>query len=270
MKHILSVLLSLLPSICLAEGQASKTYELDMFSLVSFGLAIAALILSLFMAWLSWQFYVRSNQTADRTNETVTKIETLVAGIQSNITEIVQRAVSHWIESGSGDGELTENKREVYEKISELETAIQKSGSGDSAALLKEVGELKAQFEELGRSFRENRIKSLFPSVETSSQAVRYSQERTSSEENEQGGLIRVHVLKPTKVATATIKFDPYYAVAPEIEAKLISSPYDDDSSISAKAGTPGLKGCNVHLNSAAPLMPGEYIFEFKAKGANK
>lgn len=251
-----------------ASAQVAKTYELDMFSLISFGLAIAALALSFFMAWLSWQFYVKSTQATDKTNETVTKIETLVAGIQTNITEIVQRAVGYWIESGGGDGQVTQSKREVYEKLDELEKAIQDTatGTGDTTGLLREVSALKIQMDELGRGIRESQIKTLFPGIEQASQVLKYSQETTNSDVSEQAGIIRINVLKPTKIATATVKFNPSFNSAPELTASLISSPYNDASEISAKPGTPGLRGCNIHLNCNTDLRVGEYVFEFLAK----
>lgn len=268
-RYSLALTLSVIPMVCFADASAGgkATYELDMFSLVSFGLAIAALVLSIFMAWLSWQFYIKSTQAADKTNETVTKIETLVAGVQANITEIVQRTVGYWIESGGGDGQVTESKREVYERLSELEQSIQNSGGGgDTAHLLQEVSALKIQLDELGRGIRESQIKTLFPNIDTEMPTMKYSQEITSADAGEQSGLMRINVLKPTKIATANIKFNPTFATEPSITATLVSSPYEDDSLISAKAGTPSTRGCNVHLNSSAPLKVGEYIFEFVAK----
>ncbi len=269
-KNLLALVITATPIICIAETTPTgkTTYELDMFSLISFGLAIAALVLSIFMAWLSWQFYVKSTQAADKTNETVTKIETLVAGVQTNITEIVQRAVGYWIESGGGDGQVTESKREVYEKLNELEQSIQKAGAGagDNAHLLQEVSALKVQLDELGRGIRESQIKTLFPNIETEIQTMKYSQETTNSDTTEQAGLVRVNVLRPTKIATATIKFHPIFENTPTLTATLISSPYEDPSLISAKAGTPSRRGCNLHLNSNSPLKVGEYVFEFLAK----
>ena len=69
-----------------------------------------------------------------------------------------------------------------------------------------------------------------------------------------------------TKIATATVKFNPPFESAPHMSATLISSPYDDSSEISAKPGTAGLRGCNIHLNCNAALKVGEYVFEFLAK----
>jgi hypothetical protein len=269
-KHTFALILTVAPLTCFGEAavDGKVTYELDMFSLLSFGLAIAALVLSIFMAWLSWQFYVKSTQAADKTNETVTKIETLVAGVQTNITEIVQRAVGYWIESGGGDGQVTESKREVYERLNELEQSIQKAGAGagDTSHLLQEVSALKGQLDELGRGIRESQIKTLFPNIDTEMQTMKYSQEIISADSKEQSGLMRINVLRPTRIATANIKFNPVFEVEPSITATLISSPYEGDLPISAKAGTPSLRGCNVHLNSTAPLKTGEYVFEFVAK----
>lgn len=270
-KIFVFITILIFSSVCIAQSQtaqSSRTYELDMFSLISFGLAIAALILSIFMAALSWQFYVKSTEATDKTNETVIKIETLVAGIQTNITEIVQRAVGYWIESGGGDAKVAESKREVYEKLDELEQAIQNttSGSGDTANLLNDVAALKIQLDELGRGIRESQIKNLFPNMESESQTLKYKQEITNSDEGEQTGVIRINILRPTKIATAPIKFKPSFKSEPEVTAKLVSSPYEDASEISAKAGTAGVRICNIHLNSNGFLKTGEYIFEFLAK----
>lgn len=252
--------------VCLAEADGGKVYQLDMFSLISFGLAITALVVSLFMGWLSWEFYKQSKTASDKTTETVTRIETLVSGIQSNITEIVQRTVSYWIESGGGDGHVDQSKREVYERINELEAAIQKGGVGNTDSLLQDVSALKNQLDELGRGIRESQIKALFPGITDGSPAVRYTQEVTNADSNEQTGIIRVNVLRPTTIATATIRFSPVFLSEPMLTAKLVTSPYEDPSQISAKPGSPSQKACNVHLNCGNPLRTGEYVFEYSAK----
>ncbi|MNZ99747.1 hypothetical protein D3C78_1190860 [compost metagenome] len=152
--------------------------------------------------------------------------------------------------------------------MNELEQSIQKAGggAGDNAHLLQEVSALKGQLDELGRGIRESQIKTLFPNIDTEIQTMKYSQEITSADAKEQAGLMRINVLRPTRIATANIKFNPMFESEPSITATLISSPYEDQKLISAKAGTPSLRGCNVHLNSSTPLKTGEYIFEFVAK----
>ncbi len=244
----------------------SKTYELDMFSLISFGLAITALLISFFMAWLSWEFYKKSTDASDKTNETVTRVETLVGGIQTNISDIVQRAINHWINSGGGDGQLNQSKLEVYEKIAELEKSLQSVGSGSTEGLLQEFSELKAQIDELGRGIRESQIKSLFPGMVDDTPPFHFTQEITLSEATEQSGFIKITLLRPMKLATATLKFRPHFDAPPELTANLVSSPYEDATSISAKAGTPTAKNCNIHLNSTTTLKAGTYVFEYVAK----
>lgn len=244
-----------------------RVYQLDMFSLISFGLAITALFLAIFMAWLSWEFYKKSTEASDKTNETVTRVETLVAGIQSNISEIVQRAVSYWIESGGGDGEINQSKLEVYEKLHELEQLIQKGGNGNTESLLKEVSALKTQLDELSRGIRESQIKTLFPNIVDDTPTLKYEQEKTRSDQSEEAGVLRISVLRPTRIATAPIRFDVAFKGPPDLSATLVSSPYDDTSTISAKPGAPSTRGANVHLNSAAPLKPGLYVFEYLARG---
>jgi CHASE3 domain sensor protein len=269
-RKFLALLAAMLPVACAAQEvakSAEKMYQLDMFSLISFGLAIAALLLSLFMAWLSWEFYKKSTETSDKTNETVTRVETLVAGVQSSISDIVERAVSHWIEGGVGaDGNINQSKIEVYDKLNALEQTIQKGGNGNSEELLKEVSALKTQMDELGRGIRENQIKALFPSISEPMAAIKYSQEVTKLSDHEQVGVIKVTVQRPTRVATATLRFKPNFPQAPELKTTLISSPYGENTSeISAKHGTPSATACNIHLNGSSPLKVGEYVFEFVA-----
>lgn len=245
---------------------AARVYQLDMFSLISFGLAITALLLAFFMAWLSWEFYKRSKESSDKTNETVTRVETLIAGVQSNITEIVNRAVNHWIATGGGDGQINQSKQEIYEKLGELEKAIQSGGNVDSEGLLKEVATLKSQFDELGRGIRESQIKALFPTSVDEAPALRYEQQVTRADDKEQSGMLRISVLRPTRVATAAVRFDPVFSTPPELNANLVDSPYEDTSEISAKAGTPSTRTGNIHLNSPSILRPGTYTFEYVAK----
>lgn len=245
---------------------APRIYQLDMFSLISFGLAVTALLLAFFMAWLSWEFYKRSKESSDKTNETVTRVETLIAGVQSNISEIVNRAVNHWIATGGGDGQLNQSKQEIYEKLSELEKAIQSGGNTDSEGLLKEVATLKSQLDELGRGIRESQIKALFPSAVDETPALRYEQEATRTNDKEQSGVLRIFVLRPTKIATATVRFNPIFSSTPVFNADLVDSPYEDPSKITAKAGAPSARAGNIHLNSSANLKVGTYVFEYVAK----
>ncbi|TNE62940.1 MAG: hypothetical protein EP336_18500 [Rhodobacteraceae bacterium] len=247
-----------------AEVVGPKLYSFDMFSLLSFGLTITALLLSFFMAWLSWQFYSKSVEASEKTHETVTKIEALVAGVQTNISEIVNRAVTHWVE-GSEASSLGEANHDLMRKFEELEAAVSGDNVQDQKEVLDDIKALRAQVEQLSRTSREMQIKNIFPGFKSEQKVVEASQEITSSEEGAQTGLFRIIVLRPTNIATATLRFDPAFEKAPDVSAELIASPVDDTSTITAKAGTASKKNCNFHINSRSELPKGEYIFEFKA-----
>lgn len=241
-----------------------KLYSFDSFSLLSFGLTITALLLSFFMAWLSWEFYKKSVEASEKTHETVTKIEGIVAGVQSSISEIVNKAVTHWVEGGDASriGEVNED---LMQRLQALETAISQGGGSDQSELINAV---RAQVEQLSRSSREMQIKSIFPSYGTEKKVVEASQEITSSEERSQTGLLRIKIVQPTKIATATLRFEPPFDEPPEVTASLITSPLTDTSGITAKPGTPSRKSCNFHINSSSDLPEGEYVFEFNAVAA--
>ncbi|SFI55103.1 hypothetical protein [Albimonas pacifica] len=250
-----------------AIAAAPKLYSFDIFSLLSFGLTITALLLSFFMAWLSWQFYAKSVDASEKTHETVTKIEALVGGVQSNISEIVNRAVTHWVE-GKESSDLGEASQDLMSKFGELEEAIKAGSSIDQNELLKDIKDLRAQMEALSRTSREMQIKTIFPRYGSERKVVEAEQEITSSDGSSQTGILRVKILHPTKIATATLRFDPAFAHPPKVTAELVASPSEDMSTISAKPGSPSKGACNFHINSKSELPKGEYTFEFKAVSA--
>jgi CHASE3 domain sensor protein len=248
-----------------AIASAPKLYSFDIFSLLSFGLTITALLLSFFMAWLSWQFYSKSIEASEKTHETVTKIEGLVAGVQSNISDIVNKAVTHWVEGGEASS-LGEANHDLMQKFAELEAAISNDNGQDQSEVLTDIKELRHQVEQLSRSSREIQIKSIFPNFGSEQKVVEASQEITSSDEGSQKGVLRIMIIRPTKIATAALHFEPAFKKAPVVSAELISSPpMDNTATFSAKPGTPSEKSCNFHLNSGSELPAGEYVFEFDA-----
>ncbi len=268
-KYIAGALFAIIiPSISFGQSTAQvekNIYQLDMFSLISFALAITALLLSFFMSWLSWEFYKKSTDAADRTNQTVIRIEAIVDGVQSSISEIVQKAVWYWIESGDGDSDVDQSKREVDDRIERLEKTIMQGSSENNHDLLSELSEVKRQIDELGRGIKESKIKTIFPNLNRDNPTVTYSQENSHIDDAEQRGILRVKIIRPTRVATATVKFNPHFMAAPSIQTTLVQSPYEDTSTITSKPGTPSNKLCNIHLNCKDLLQVGEYTFEFIA-----
>ncbi len=267
MKAIISVLVLIFPASIFAQATDSQTriYQLDLFSLISFGLAITALIVSLFMAWLSWEFYKKSSKTSETTNETVTRIETSIAGIQSSISEIVQRAVGHWIEGNEGSN-LTELKTELQSKLSDLENKLSQAGTDGSPDVSPELAALKDQMLELSKGVREVQMRALFPSLKEETSPIEVSQNRTTSDANLQEGQIIVTLKKPMKYATGTGKFIPRFAGVPTFEVQLVSSPYSKIEDVSFSHGVGKPTDFNIHLNGKGEaLKAGDYVFSYKA-----
>ena len=270
MKVIIGLILLFVPMCLVAETTEAvqvqtKIYQLDLFSLISFGLAITALVVSVFMSWLSWEFYKKSSQTSETTNETVTRIETSIVGIQNDISEIVQRAVGHWINGNDGSN-LNEIKSEFQDKLSDLEDKLSQAGSGGSPDVAPELAALKDQMLELGRGMREAQVKALFPNIKEDSSPIGVSQSTTKSEEGVQEGQIVVTLNKPMKYATGTGKFTPRFSGVPEFEVNLISSPYAKTEDVKFSHGVGKPTDFNLHLNGKGEnLKAGDYVFQYKA-----
>jgi len=246
--------------------EITKIYQLDLFSLISFGLAITALIVSIFMAWLSWEFYKKSSQTSETTNETVTRIDASIVGIQNDISEIVQRAVGHWI-NGNGDSNLSEIKSEFQDKLSDLEEKLQQGDDAGSPDVAPEIAALKDQMLELNKGMREAQVKALFPSIKEDTSPIEVSQNTIKSEEAEQEGQVIVTLNKPMKYATGTGKFVPRFVGVPEFEVELVGSPYEKIEQVKYSHGVGKPTDFNLHLNGNGELLKaGDYVFKYKAQ----
>ena len=273
MKTIQIFFLILTPSIVYADEseiiakEASKVYQMDLFSLISFGLAITALIVSLFMSWLSWEFYKKSTETSEKTNNTVTKIETSIVAIQNSISEIVQRAVGFWIEGGGvGDSKVSGIKDELYEKFGELENKLNASNGVGTPEISSEISELKEQINELSLGVRNAQVRSLFPGIIDESPTIEHKQIFTLKDENKQQGNITITLNKSIPYATATGKFRPKMSQVPDLEVTLVSSPYDDNTDVKFSKGVGTPKDFNIHLNGKGiPLKVGSYVFDYVA-----
>jgi len=272
MRVFLTVIFVSLPLVLYAEQNTpaiestGTIYQLDLFSLISFGLAITALVVSLFMAWLSWEFYKKSSETSEKTNNTVTKIESSIVGIQNNISEIVNRAVEHWIEGGAGDSNITELKDELYEKFEDLEEKLQASKGGESPEISNEISQLKEQINDLNVGVRQVQVRSLFPGVKKEDTEIEHSQFISLTESHKQEGQINITLNKSIPYATATGKFKPRLSTVPDLDVKLVNSPYENDDEVKFSKGVGTPKDFNIHLSGKGePLKMGNYIFEYVA-----
>jgi hypothetical protein len=274
MKSIFFVIAALSSGLCFAADpttDASKVYQMDLFSIISFALAIAALVLSIFMAWLSWEFYKKSTDASEKTQQAVTKIETAVLGIQSDITEIVRRAVGYWTDGGTSD-ETIDQAAALTQKVEELSTQIQ-AVSGTAAnkqeleAKLAELVQLqKEQIANLSSSVLDAKAKAFFPSIDKGPVA-QLTQNVTINTDTEKTGELHIDVLRPSKIATATGKFTPPFTSLPSLSVELISGPASDLSEISVTSGVGKTFDFNVHLKSLTGLLaPGTYVVKYTAK----
>ena len=274
-KHILAFAILTANSATLAAdagptADAVKMYQLDLFSIISFGLAIAAFIVSIFMGWLSWEFYKKSATDSEKTQQAVTKIETAVLSIQSEITEIVRRAVGYW--TGSEEtSDVVNQSSALTSKVEELASQI-KLLSGASAnkpdldAKLAELVQLqKEQVVAFSNTVTDARVRALFPSVDrgpVSQVTISFD----SNLENLKSGELIVNVLRPSKIATATCKFYQSFTKLPELKVELLRIPGSDLSKVQIKSGVGKSSEFNVHLISSEGLLqPGEYIIKFTA-----
>jgi hypothetical protein len=253
-----------------ASDAAPRVYQMDLFSLISFALAIAALVLSIFMGWLSWEFYKKSSEASDKTQQAVVKIETAVLSIQSEITEIVRRAIGYWTNGGASD-EAGNQNAELAAKVDELSSQIQ-SVAGNAAnkhELEEKLAELvqlqNDRISSLSASVLEAKAKAFFPSIDKGPVAQVTQSIKTNSEREKSGELI-IDVLRPSKIATATGKFSPSFSSLPQLEVALISAPFTDLSHVTVTSGVGKTNDFNVHLIGRSGLLEaGAYVVNYKA-----
>ena len=253
------------------EGSVARMYTIDLFSIISFALAIAAFFVSAFLGWLSWQFYKKSSEVSEKTNEAVSRVETSISGIQSDITEIVRRAVGYWVD-GSGANESPEQIDDLNQKIEELRKQIAALGEGKPEAedIEKKFDELlrfqQNQLRNLNTSLFDAKVRSIFPSADKGP-AVELSQNTTKNDKDIKEGQLIIEVTRPVKIATATGKFAPLFDDIPELSVELESSPYGDGGDIMITSGVGKTSDFNVHLKSYEGLLkPGQYVVNYVAK----
>jgi hypothetical protein len=252
----------------------AATYQMDLFSIISFALAIAALIVSVFLGWLSWEFYKKSAEASEKSQQAVTKIETAVLSIQSEITEIVRRAVGYW--TGGGSQPDSPDTSALTQKLEEL-TAQVAAVSGSAAN--KE--ELEAKVAELARLQREQianwnasvveaKARAIFPGIADRGPVAESTHTVTVNTEKEMSGQILIAVQRPSRVVTVTTRFTPPFQVATGLTASVVDAPSGRMDHVRVNSGIGKFGDFNVHLHpvaaaGAALVEPGTYVVEYKA-----
>ncbi|MGH7942481.1 MAG: hypothetical protein ACREE6_09930 [Limisphaerales bacterium] len=269
MLRLILLLVFSIPALAVAAdatGEAQKVYQMDMFSLISFGLAIAALVLSIFMGWLSWEFYKKSTEASAKSQEAVVKIEAAVLSIQSEITEIVRRAVGYW--TGADSEDYANDAEALATKVEELSSQI-KTLAGSAANKEELEGKLaelvrmqKNQAATLSASIKEAKVRAIFPSVERGTLAD-VTHNILSNTDTEKTGELVIKVLRPSKVVTATAKFSPPFSGKPKLEVNLVD---EETKPVRLSFGIGAHSDFNVHLTASGGLVePGTYVAKYKA-----
>lgn len=164
----------LFPLIALAidpENRSSENiYHLDLFSVLSFALAIASLLISFFMAWLSWEFHKMATADSNTTNQALTKIQDMSQTIQSNMMDIINKAIEHWTNNDL-NGRVEDKSFELIKKVEEISSKIDilaksKSNGEDITSNLNEVTkEMRGQLKQIHELTQETNAKSAIISV---------------------------------------------------------------------------------------------------------
>ncbi|KAF0164472.1 MAG: hypothetical protein FD157_2079 [Rhodocyclaceae bacterium] len=274
MKYMLIAIAALSAGLCLAAdagNDAAKVYQMDLFSIISLALAIAALVLSIFMGWLSWEFYKKSTDASEKTQQAVTKIEAAVLGVQSDITEIVRRAVGYWTDGGTSE-EVADQNAALTQKVEELSAQIQTisgttTNKQELEAKLAELVQLqKDQISNLSSSILDAKAKAFFPSIDKGP-VVQLTQSSHINTDSEKTGELAIEVLRPSKIATATGKFTPPFTSLPSLSVELVSGPASDLSEITVTSGVGKTFDFNVHLKGRTGLLAsGTYVVKYTAR----
>jgi len=270
MKTKLSTILIISVLTSCSQGQ-SNTYSLDMFSLISFALAIASILFAGFAIWLSWELYKKSTSASDKTQEAVIRIESAVLGIKGDITEIVKRAVSYWVEDNPDEQERQSTSPDLTEKLDEISKTIKSLSKADPKvkeleSKLKEVVDYqKQEIEKLNSSLLDAKVKNIFPSANSFS-AISLHQQILENTDKKKSGQLIIKINRPIKIATATGKFSPSFENTPNLTVKLISSPYSDLTPIHVTSGIGQFSDFHIHLKIPGTyLTEGEYVAEYEA-----
>jgi len=283
LKNALASVLMLGSTSLVAQPAASNavvvTYQMDLFSIISFALAIAAFIVSLFMGWLSWEFYKKSSDASEKSQQAVTKIETAVLSIQSDITEIVRRAVGYWT-GGTPEQDVSDTSA-LAKKVDEMSVQIDLVGgnAANKHELDSKLAELvkmqRDQIAALNASVAEAKVRAIFPGIADRGPVAEVTHTVTSNTESEMSGQIVLSVQRPSRVVTATAKFDPPFSNATALDVSLIDAPSGKLGQVRLNSGIGRFGDFNIHLHplggAASGLVdPGTYVVEYKATSAAK
>ncbi len=100
------------------------------------------------------------------------------------------------------------------------------------------------------------------------SPSIEVSQEKITTSDDLQEGLLIVTLKRPMRYATGTGKFHPRFSSIPDFDVIFLDSPYTDTSAVGLSYGCGTTINFNVHLRDrhGKPLEAGDYIFKYIAR----
>lgn len=147
-----------------ATNAIGQIYRMDLFSLINFGLSIAALFVTCFMGLLSWLFYRESKRDSDNTQNAVVRIELLAKNIETNMMDIIRRIIASIADNNNRPTGIDILENKIAELNGRFDSEL--SGKLGSAGGLREeiinlISELKSQTDNLKKAEEHIKIKSL-------------------------------------------------------------------------------------------------------------
>jgi hypothetical protein len=274
-RSLFVLAMSLLSCAAWADDTGPKIYQLDLFSLISFGLSIASLVVTIFLGWLSWRFYVQSNTSAEKSQEAVSKIESTVVGIQSDIKEIVRQAVGQW--TGGQVAEEAIEAGSLNAKFEELASQINQlaGNAANKEEMEKKLAEIlqiqREQVSNFTAAANEAKARALFPSINERGPVSEYTHTVIPQVGNTRRGQLVITVHRAVKVVTHTFTFEPALKWPPLVTAKLVNEDPFKSPFLRVTCGLGHEQQMNIHLMSqggllgAAMVQPGTYVVEYEA-----
>jgi hypothetical protein len=267
MRAFFTIFCTMYASSALSSDGSSTTalYNLDLFSIISFGLAIASIILALFSMYLSWKFYVESQRSSEKTSASVSKIELIAFNIEGNIKTIVEKTMTYLMSKGDAAYESTTESTQIYTKLSELISLLEKKPDSDNNIdIANTIEELRKKFENFENKEKSYQIKNLFSSPDDSIKNVSYNKFAMDLSHGNESGIITVTVSKPMPVATVIIYLER--STKENLNINLKSSDNDINNEIEFKTVRIGPHSFSIHIYSKGLINPGEYRFIYNVK----
>jgi len=238
--------------------------------IVSLVVGLTSLLLAGFSAWLSWQFFKSSQTQNDRTQESVSRIEGTVTMVNTNISQIVDRAISAWSKSEKSSEEeaiasdVVDSYEDLRRKLESLEND-KKSDDGWRAEFGNILSENQRQVENLLSTIRESRIRSVFSTSEPAAinAAVTIVKKLEKSDEDSEEGEISLLVSRPGRVITGTVHLERDGFSGGGVKLSLESAP-EGGEGVRIRSGFTG-ENLNIHLHGAggSPVLPGKYLMRY-------